>query len=51
MYTVNELSGAWRRSAARARVLQHFTWHRAFHAQTSAYASLARAQRPLRISG
>jgi alpha-1,6-mannosyltransferase len=32
-------------AAARARVLQHFTWHRAFHAQTSAYASLARALR------
>jgi alpha-1,6-mannosyltransferase len=32
-------------AAARARVLQHFTWHRAFHAQTSAYASLAGAHR------
>ncbi|GAC1662954.1 MAG: glycosyltransferase family 1 protein [Steroidobacteraceae bacterium] len=28
-------------AAARARVLKHFTWHRAFHAQMSAYASLA----------
>jgi alpha-1,6-mannosyltransferase len=27
-------------AAARARVLKHFTWHRAFHAQTSTYASL-----------
>lgn len=28
-------------AAARARVLRHFTWHRAFHAQMSTYASLA----------
>jgi alpha-1,6-mannosyltransferase len=28
-------------AAARARVLKHFTWHRAFHTQFSAYASLA----------
>jgi alpha-1,6-mannosyltransferase len=28
-------------AAARARVLKHFTWHRAFHTQTSTYASLA----------
>lgn len=32
-------------AAARARVLTHFTWHRAFHAQTSIYASLAGARR------
>ena len=32
-------------AAARARVLKHFTWHRAFHAQTSTYASLAGAHR------
>ncbi len=28
-------------AAARARVLKHFTWHRAFQAQMSTYASLA----------
>ena len=32
-------------AAARARVLQRFTWHRAFHAQMSAYASLAGTHR------
>jgi hypothetical protein len=26
-------------------VLKHFTWHRAFHAQTSTYASLAGTHR------
>ncbi len=35
-------------SAARARVLRHFTWHRAFHAQLATYASLLGAQRPVR---
>jgi alpha-1,6-mannosyltransferase len=33
-------------SAARERVLRHFTWHRAFHAQLTTYASLLGAQRP-----
>jgi alpha-1,6-mannosyltransferase len=32
-------------AAARARVLKHFTWHRAFHAQMSTYAALAGAHR------
>jgi alpha-1,6-mannosyltransferase len=32
-------------AAARARVLRQFTWHRAFHAQLSVYASLAGTQR------
>jgi alpha-1,6-mannosyltransferase len=32
--------------AARARVLRQFTWDRAFHAQTAAYASLVGARRP-----
>jgi hypothetical protein len=32
-------------AAARARVLRHFTWSRAFHAQLGAYASLLGAQR------
>lgn len=32
-------------SAARARVLRQFTWHRAFHAQMATYASLAGTQR------
>jgi len=32
-------------SAARARVLRQFTWHRAFHAQMATYASLAGSQR------
>jgi alpha-1,6-mannosyltransferase len=32
--------------AARARVLRQFTWDRAFHLQTAAYASLAGAHRP-----
>jgi alpha-1,6-mannosyltransferase len=32
-------------ATARARVLKHFTWHRAFHAQTSTYASLAGTHR------
>ena len=30
-------------STARSRVLRQFTWHRAFHAQMSAYASLLAA--------
>jgi alpha-1,6-mannosyltransferase len=32
-------------AAARARVLRHFTWSRAFHAQLSVYASLFGVQR------
>jgi alpha-1,6-mannosyltransferase len=32
-------------AAARARVLRHFTWSRAFHSQLSAYASLLGTQR------
>jgi alpha-1,6-mannosyltransferase len=32
-------------AAARARVLRHFTWSRAFHAQTATYASLIGARR------
>jgi alpha-1,6-mannosyltransferase len=32
-------------AAARARVLRHFTWSRAFHTQLAAYASLVGAQR------
>jgi alpha-1,6-mannosyltransferase len=32
-------------AAARARVLQHFTWNRAFHAQIAAYASMVGARR------
>jgi alpha-1,6-mannosyltransferase len=32
-------------AAARARVLRHFTWNRAFHTQLAAYASLLGAQR------
>jgi len=32
-------------AAARARVLRHFTWGRAFHAQTAIYASLIGARR------
>jgi glycosyltransferase involved in cell wall biosynthesis len=32
-------------AAARARVLRHFTWNRAFHSQLAAYASLLGAQR------
>jgi alpha-1,6-mannosyltransferase len=32
-------------AAARARVLKNFTWHRAFHTQSSAYASLAGTHR------
>ena len=32
-------------AAARARVLRHFTWSRAFHLQLAAYASLLGAQR------
>jgi alpha-1,6-mannosyltransferase len=32
-------------AAARARVLKHFTWNRAFHAQIAAYASLVGARR------
>jgi alpha-1,6-mannosyltransferase len=32
-------------TAARARVLRHFTWSRAFHTQLAAYASLVGAQR------
>jgi alpha-1,6-mannosyltransferase len=36
-------------AAARARVLQHFTWDRAFHAQAVAYASLL-GERRLQLS-
>jgi alpha-1,6-mannosyltransferase len=32
-------------AAARARVLKHFTWNRAFHGQIAAYASLVGARR------
>ena len=32
-------------AAARSRVLRHFTWNRAFHAQLATYASLVGAQR------
>jgi alpha-1,6-mannosyltransferase len=32
-------------AAARARVLRHFTWNRAFHGQMAAYASLVGARR------
>jgi alpha-1,6-mannosyltransferase len=32
-------------AAARARVLRHFTWGRAFHSQLAVYASLVGAQR------
>jgi len=32
-------------AAARARVLRHFTWNRAFHTQLASYASLVGAQR------
>jgi alpha-1,6-mannosyltransferase len=32
-------------AAARARVLRHFTWSRAFHSQLAAYAALLGAQR------
>ena len=32
-------------AAARARVLRHFTWNRAFHTQLATYASLLGAQR------
>src|ERR1700683_116132 len=32
-------------AAARARVLRHFTWHRAFHTQMAAYASLLGVRR------
>jgi alpha-1,6-mannosyltransferase len=32
-------------AAARARVLRHFTWNRAFHAQLAAYAALVGAHR------
>jgi alpha-1,6-mannosyltransferase len=32
-------------AAARARVLRHFTWNRAFHTQLAVYASLVGAQR------
>jgi alpha-1,6-mannosyltransferase len=39
-------------AAARARVLQHYTWNHAFHAQTSAYASLVSAAAvPTAIAG
>jgi alpha-1,6-mannosyltransferase len=34
-------------AAARARVLQRFTWNHSFHAQTMAYASLVGAHRPI----
>jgi alpha-1,6-mannosyltransferase len=33
-------------AAARARVLQRYTWDHAFHAQTMAYASLVSSRRP-----
>jgi alpha-1,6-mannosyltransferase len=33
-------------AAARARVLQHFTWNHAFQSQTMAYASLVGSRRP-----
>jgi hypothetical protein len=33
-------------AAARARVLQRYTWNHAFHAQTLAYASLVGSRRP-----
>jgi alpha-1,6-mannosyltransferase len=33
-------------AAARARVLQHYTWNHAFQAQTLAYASLVGSRRP-----
>lgn len=33
-------------AAARKRVLERFTWNRAFHMQTSTYASLVGARRP-----
>jgi len=32
-------------AVARARVLRHFTWGRAFHLQLAAYASLLGSQR------
>jgi len=32
-------------ATARARVLRHFTWNRAFHTQLASYASLLGAQR------
>src|SRR5580658_6426559 len=32
-------------AAARAHVLKHFTWHRAFHAQLAAYTALVDARR------
>jgi alpha-1,6-mannosyltransferase len=38
-------------AAARARVLRRFTWERAFHAQTAAYASLIGAHRPIVAAG
>ncbi|HEY6484198.1 MAG TPA: glycosyltransferase family 1 protein [Steroidobacteraceae bacterium] len=34
-------------AAARARVLQRFTWNQVFHLQTSTYASLLGARRPV----
>jgi alpha-1,6-mannosyltransferase len=33
-------------AAARARVLQRYTWNHSFHAQTMAYASLVGSRRP-----
>ncbi len=33
-------------AAARARVLQHYTWDHAFHAQTLAYSSMLGSRRP-----
>jgi alpha-1,6-mannosyltransferase len=37
-------------ASARARVLQHYTWDHAFHAQTIAYASLVSSRRPSMVS-
>ena len=34
-------------AAARARVLQRYTWNQSFHAQTLAYASLLGSRRPI----
>ena len=33
-------------AAARARVLQRYTWNHSFHAQTMAYAALVGSRRP-----
>ena len=37
-------------AAARARVLQRYTWNHSFRAQTMAYASLVRSRRPILAS-